>query len=162
MSRGEHIIGFIASDELRRFDVRGITLNQVISGGRAGVSFLGVSGRLAEAFFHNVPSGVVLVSDRELGARRVPDNLNLLPPIEIPYPKQFWGDSEPREREAVFPFLQRSHSVNNTWQWGRLENRLDHTLKIGMLGVRFSFQLSDLVAEFHDQDWSCIFVGPGS
>lgn len=55
------------------------------------------------------------------------------PPIRKPWPKRFWGDHKPREWEVVFPFLQRSHSVNNTWQWGQMRNNPNCTLKIGML-----------------------------
>lgn len=48
---------------------------------------LGVSSRLAEAFSHNVIGRADLTSDRKLGARGNPDNLNLSPSSGIPYPK---------------------------------------------------------------------------
>ena len=49
----------------------------------------------------------------------------------LPYSSQtewFSDDHGHQKWEVVFPFWERSHSMNSTWQWGREENHPYRTL----------------------------------
>jgi len=132
MINGAYIIEYRVSDVLwRAFAIHSNMLKQVISGCRAGVLFLEISGSLEEASSHNGTGRAEMVRDWNLGSCSIPENLNLSPLIRIPWPGWFWGDRKPHKQEAVFPFLQRSLSVNTTWQWGRMKYRLSHMLMFG-------------------------------
>lgn len=139
MSRGVYIFSFIVNSELWQFNVRQSKLIQSFSGCKVGGFSLRVSDRPAKASSDNVSGKAGLSCGREQGALGTPDIHVLSPPKGFSYPERFWSDRKPRKWEAVSHFLQRSHSVINTWQRDRLENRHDRTLNSGMWGCAILF-----------------------